>query len=208
MGLLAVRQLSPAGGVDASLRRFPSPGRALAQALWSERWPLAGRVAGERVLDPAAYERVGDWDWTTGAVMLVGRAAIEAAGPFDERFFLYSEETDLCRRIRSAGWRIVHDPSVGFLHHAGKAGVDPKREAQMVFARLQYAEKHFGPLRRALYRGALTLGHLVRAALLSVRGATGSSSAEASRACLRVLLGRSGSPFARPGHRPVASPGA
>lgn len=195
VGLLAVRQIGSSGRTDPSLRRFPTPARALAQALWSERWPWLGRSVGERVLDSAAYDRVGECDWTTGAVMLVRRSTLETTGPFDERFFLYSEETDLCRRIKAAGWQILYEPSIAFLHHAGKAGAEPRRESQMVYARLQYARKHFRPTRYRIYRGALMLGHVLRLPGLCLLGSTKSSSYEASLACLRVLLGRAGSPF-------------
>ena len=78
--------------------------------------------------------------------MLVRAEAIAGAGYMDERFFLYSEETDLCLRIAEAGWRVVYSPRMTILHHAGKAGVNPKLEAQKAFARCQYAAKHFNRL--------------------------------------------------------------
>ena len=88
--------------------------------------------------------RGGSFDWTTGAVLAVRREAFEAVGGFDERFFLFSEETDLCKRIQDAGWEAHFEPRIRVVHHAGKAGVHASREAQMAYARLQYARKHFG----------------------------------------------------------------
>ena len=61
--------------------------------------------------------------------MLARREAIESAGFFDERFFMYSDETDLCRRIKMAGWEIRHLPSMTILHYAGKAGIKPRIES-------------------------------------------------------------------------------
>lgn len=195
VGLLAVRQVTGDGQLWPSLHRFPLPRRALAAALASERWPAAGERLGERVLDPHCYARAGAFDWTTGAVLAVRRQAFEAAGGFDERFFLFSEETDLCKRIQDLGWKARLEPGVTFVHHAGKAGVDPRREAQMAYARLQYAEKHFSRPAAAAYHAILVLHHLLRLAVLRFSGATRSSSAPASMLALRVLLGRVQPPF-------------
>ena len=197
VGLLAVRQVTGDGRVWPSLHRFPSPRRALAGALASERWPAVGKRLGERVLDTDHYSRAGPFDWTTGAALAVRREAFEAVGGFDERFFLFSEETDLCKRIQDLGWKALLEPGVTFVHHAGKAGVQPPREAQMAYARLQYARKHFGRRSAATYHAILVFHHLLRFAALRFRGATRSSSAPASMLALRVLLGRTEPPFRR-----------
>jgi N-acetylglucosaminyldiphosphoundecaprenol N-acetyl-beta-D-mannosaminyltransferase len=197
VGLVAVRQVAGDGTLWPSLHRFPSVSRALAAVLASEQWPRFGARLGERVLDAGAYERAGPFDWTTGAAFAVRREAFEAVGGFDERFFLFSEETDLCKRIHDGGWAASVEPGVTFVHHAGKAGVHPSREAQMAYARLQYARKHFGRMRAGSYRAVLLLHHGVRFAALRRRGATGSSSAPASALALRVLLGTAEPPYRR-----------
>ncbi len=191
LGLVAVRQVALDGTVWPSLHRFPSLGRGLAAAVASEKWPVLGKRLGERVLEEEAYSRRGRFDWTTGAVLAVRRQAFEAVGGFDEDFFLFSEETDLCKRIHDAGWNAQVQPDIAFVHHAGRAGVDPTREAQMARARVQYARKHFTRPRAAAYHAILVGHHMLRFALLRARRATSSSSAAASAAALRVLLGRS-----------------
>jgi GT2 family glycosyltransferase len=197
VGLLAVRQVTSDGRLWPSLHRFPSPRRALAGALGNEQWPGLGKRLGERVLDTDRYSSIGSFDWTTGAALAVRREAFEAAGGFDERFFLFSEETDLCKRIQDLGWNARLEPGVTFVHHAGKAGVQPPREAQMAYARLQYARKHFGRRSATTYHAILVFHHLLRFAALRFRGATRSSSAPASMLALRVLLGRTEPPFRR-----------
>ena len=95
--------------------------------------------------------------------MLARREALESAGFLDERFFIYSEEPDLCLRIKRAGWRVRHLPEMTIVHHAGKAGVRPKMCAQDAYTRMQYARKHFSPLHRSSYAAALALGYATRA---------------------------------------------
>src|SRR6185503_9656389 len=113
---------------------------------------------GERELRLERYDREFEGDWTIGSFMLVRREAWDAAGGFDERFFLYSEEVDLCLRVRRAGWKIVHSPAVTILHH-GNADrpADARLQAQLAWARLQYADKNLPALSRPVFRGALLL---------------------------------------------------
>jgi N-acetylglucosaminyl-diphospho-decaprenol L-rhamnosyltransferase len=197
VGLLAVRQVTGDGRLWPSLYRFPSVRRALVQAFASEKWPGTGKRFGERVLDSRRYSRGGPFDWTTGAVLAVRREAFEAVGGFDERFFLFSEETDLCKRVQDAGWAAHVDPGITFVHHAGKDGVQPPRVAQMAYARLQYAKKHFSRPGAAVYHAILVMHHLLRLTVLRFLGATESSSVPGSALALSVLLGRSAPPFRR-----------
>lgn len=198
VGLLAVRQVTSEGSVWPSLHRYPSVRTALAAALASEKWPGPGKRLGERILDAGRYSHAGPFEWTTGAALLVRREAFESVDGFDERFFLFSEETDLCKRLQDEGWRGHFEPGFTVVHHAGKAGVDPAREAQLAYARLQYAKKHFTRAGAALYRAILVLHHALRFSVLRFWGSTGSSSAPSSALALRVLLGRSEPPFRRP----------
>jgi N-acetylglucosaminyl-diphospho-decaprenol L-rhamnosyltransferase len=159
IGLAGVRQIDGDDAPLPTLRRDPSVARALGEALRCEHWPLHPAWAGERVLDPAAYREAGAHDWIAGSFMLIRREALRAAGWLDERFFLYSEETDLCLRIRRAGFGVWHLPQMTIRHHAGKGGVQPALVAQSAFSRRLYAEKHLSAPRRRLYLAAVGLRH-------------------------------------------------
>jgi GT2 family glycosyltransferase len=108
VGLIGVRQVVTDGSLDTTIRRFPNALRALGDALLAEHLPRRPHWLGERELDPASYEREFDCDWTSGSFMLARREAIESAGYLDERYFLYCDETDFCRRIKTAGWDVRH----------------------------------------------------------------------------------------------------
>jgi GT2 family glycosyltransferase len=201
-GAAGVRQLTGDGRLYPTIRRFPNALRSLANALGVERTRLPFGWAGERVLSPGAYSREGECDWTVGAFLLVRGEALESAGAMDERFFLYSEETDLCLRIKSAGWEVRHMPLLTIIHHAGKGGVDPALEAQNAYARMQHARKHFAPVHRELYRATVILGFAIRWLRARRRGdATGRRACSMAIAAARI----SGtSPFRPP--PPVAIP--
>jgi GT2 family glycosyltransferase len=205
VGLLAVRQVTSDGRLRPSLYRFPSVRRELAHALASEKWPVAGKRLGERVLDSDRYTHDGPFDWTTGAALAVRREAFEAVGGFDERFSLFSDETDLCKRLQDAGWEAHVEPRVTFVQRAGTEAVQPPRVAQMTYSRLQYAKKHFSRPGAAAYHAILVMHHLLRLTVLHFRGATESSSAPASALAVSLLLGRSAPPFRRVDAQTTAS---
>ena len=189
VGLAGVRQLTPGGDLYPTMRRFTTPGRRAAEALWAER--LAPRM-GRRVLDLERYASETSCDWTIGSFMLVRREAVVSAGVLDERFFFTAEEQDLCLRIRDAGWDVRHLPSMTIVHHAGKRGFNPKFAQQSTFAELQYARKHFGPWQRRAFRTVLVLNHGLRLVSRNEDRRT------VERASLATALGRLGSPFLVP----------
>jgi GT2 family glycosyltransferase len=212
VGLVGARQLTPEGTVYPTIRRFPTALRTLSEAFASERLPgrqswLAGRGfgwLGERELRPEAYTRETSCDWTVGAFMLARREALEGAGFLDERFFLYADEPDLCFRIKRAGWDVVHLPQMAIVHHAGKAGVDSRIEAQIAFARLLYARKYFSRPRFAAYILVLLIHYALRSMLGGFDRAAASEKRTASRRAFRTLVRLEEPPFGPPPKTAVA----
>jgi N-acetylglucosaminyl-diphospho-decaprenol L-rhamnosyltransferase len=194
VGLIGVRQVTPEGLLHRTIRYFPNALRALGIALAADRLPGRPRWLGERELNLAAYDREVACDWTSGSFMLARREAIESAGYLDERYFIYSEETDLCRRIKTAGWEVRHLPSMTILHHAGKAGVKPSIESLSAWNRVAYARKHFSPVHCTAYCGAVILGHGLRS-VFGGWGEQGRLRRQASRRALATLVGRAPVPY-------------
>lgn len=205
VGLAGVKQVTPDGALFPTVRRFPNAARALFQALGSERFPFRASWLGERELDLSRYEDEIACDWTSGSFLLARREAIESSGLFDERFFIYFEEIDLCLRIKAAGWEIRHLPTMTILHHAEKAGANPKMEAQLAFAGLQYARKNFSGPHRWAYLGALALGYALRSVYPGGDAAAPRQKRIAARRALRTLCRLEKSPFGEP--PPVAARG-
>ncbi|NKY39972.1 glycosyltransferase [Cellulomonas septica] len=115
----------PDGSPVSSARAFPG--------LWD--------VARGRVHDVVHDGGLADADWVCGALMVWRRSVFEELGGFDEAFFLYYEDTDLCRRARAAGWRLAIDGRVLATHDQGHGRVTPRalrrvnRRSRRVYAR-------------------------------------------------------------------------
>jgi hypothetical protein len=196
VGLVGCRQITGEGRLDTTIRYFPTAMRAFGDALSAERLGGRGpRWLGERELDAAAYDREFPCDWTSGSFLFARREALESAGCFDERFFMYCDETDLCHRIKTAGWEIRHLPQMTILHHDRKAGVKPHIESLGAVTRRMYARKYFSPSHRAAYIVAIMLRHLLRV-LYAGPGDLGRQKREASREVVATMLGRRPIPFA------------
>ncbi len=206
IGMVGVKQLTPDRQLFPTIRRFPSASRALGEALGSERWPFKPAWAGERVLDREAYEQDRECDWMSGSFMFARRRALLSAGFLDERFFIYSEEPDICLRIKRAGWSVRHLPQLTIIHHALKGGIRPRMIAQDAFARRQYAEKHFTPPQRVLYLCSLAARHVIRAAS-ATRGEESQLQREAAQRAIRTLVGRAAPPFGQPPTTALAAAG-
>lgn len=109
-GVVAPLVRSPAGAVEDSARRFPTFA-ALARKLLGRAPRLDYAIGAER-LRP---------DWVAGMFMLFPAASYAALGGFDERYFLYYEDVDLCARMRRAGREVVLEPAAEVVHHAQRA---------------------------------------------------------------------------------------
>jgi len=162
------RIFDPDGTVQGSARGDPDMltglfGRTGALRLLLPFLPVARRnVVVEDAVRTGASSVVVDW--LSGACMLIRRDAFTAAGGFDERFFLYWEDADLCRRLRNRGFQVRYVPGASAVHQVGRSSQTARRSSIRAFhasAYLYYAT-HVAP-------GALNPRRLLARALLGVR---------------------------------------
>jgi N-acetylglucosaminyl-diphospho-decaprenol L-rhamnosyltransferase len=163
-GAAAPRIVGEDGELNWSQRRFPHLASIWAQALYLHRiFPRASWVD-ELVRDRAAYERPGSPDWASGACLLVRREVLERLGGFDDRFFMYWEDTDLCRRIRALGLEVRYEPAVTLVHAGGASAPRSSLLPVLAESRLRYVRKHHGRLRAALERVGVAFAAATHAA--------------------------------------------
>lgn len=149
-----------AGRLKHSMRREPTLARALAETFLGGRH--GSRRLGEIVRDPAAYVTGARPDWATGAAQLVRTEAAERVGRWDERFFLYSEETDYALRVRDAGYHLTYQPAASVTHPGGAMSRSPWLWSLVAINRVrQYAMRHSRAASR-LYWGVVVTNEALR----------------------------------------------
>jgi N-acetylglucosaminyl-diphospho-decaprenol L-rhamnosyltransferase len=130
-------------------------------------WRQQALVRGVRARRPEALSRAreaagaqSEPGWISGACMMARRSALLAVGGFDEAFFLYEEDVDLCLRLRRAGWRIVFTPTAEVVHHLGRSVQSDPWRSRLEYHRshLLFYGKHNGPLQTLLLRAWLMAG--------------------------------------------------
>jgi GT2 family glycosyltransferase len=110
VGAVAPRVIDSAGALQDSARRFPTIPGLLRRVLTSRR-----------ECDYPAVQEPTPVDWVAGMFVVFRRQAWVSVGGFDERFFMYFEDVDLCRRLRRAGWTIIYQPVTSIVHDAQRA---------------------------------------------------------------------------------------
>ena len=136
-GIVAPRLLNLDGTLQPTLRRAPTVGGALAEALIGG--PLAGRIGlGELIFDENSHNRAGPSAWATGAALLISWEALVQVGPWNETFLLYSEETEFLFRAADHGWILWYEPMAVVEHKGGEAGTNPRLAALLVVNKVKF----------------------------------------------------------------------
>ena len=172
------RLVNPDGSLQRSVRAFPTVWRLATEYLFLRK--LAPRSSALNAFYAGGFDHdeVREADWLMGACMLVRRAAVDEVGGLDERFFLFSEETDWCYRFRQAGWGVVFYPGAEVLH-VGGAAHGGRLFREQVRGHLLFLEKHHGET--TAERARLLLLVALRLRGLLFRGERGRTYREAAR---------------------------
>ena len=159
------RAVGTDGHLDFSLRRFPRLFSTYAQALFLHRLFPAAAWTDELVREPEAYTTPHDVEWASGVCVLIRRQVLEFLDGWDEGFFMYGEDIDLCKRINDAGYRIRFVPNAVVEHRGGASAPRPSLLPTLAASRVRYAQKHRGTPTRALERAGIILGALTHVVL-------------------------------------------
>jgi GT2 family glycosyltransferase len=168
VGAAAPKILHGDGTVDFSLRRFPRLSSTYAQALFLHRLFPRARWSDELVRSTEAYAQAGAAEWVSGACLVVRRTALEALGGFDEGFFMYCEDTDLCKRLHEQELEVRFVPDALAVHEGGASAPRPSLAHVLARSRIRYARKHDSPIVAIATRAGLALGAVTH--LLMSRG--------------------------------------
>ena len=124
VGIVGPKLLNPDGTLQYSCNRY----HELMIPVY-RRTPLGSLAFAQRAIDrflmkDDSHVSTIDVDWLMGSSLFTRRAALTDAGVFDDGFFMYFEDTDLCRRFWERGWRVVYHPKVSMVHYHRRASND------------------------------------------------------------------------------------
>ncbi len=176
-GACGPRLVNPDGTLQRSCRSFPSLWRHFCDMSGLENF-FPNSIFGN-LETRFAHDRNAEVDQPMGAALLVRSTVIQQIGYLDERFKIYYNEVDWCRRIRLAGWKIYFVRDAEIVHYGGKTTEITNRSfeqyEEMSRNALAYYEKHFDSLDVAVYRFLLVLGFGVRVVAWSIVAAASPS---------------------------------
>jgi GT2 family glycosyltransferase len=182
VGIAVPQMLNEDETVAKSIRKGPTIITIWADALLGAK--LAARIGlSEIVADPGLYRSGGAVEWATGAALAISARARRAVGPWDESFFLYSEEVDYMERVRRTGLKVVYEVNARVVHFGGEYHENTFLSALMTANRIRYYRRHHGPLATMVFRLGIIIGETMRFTL-----------GPGHRAALRAAM----SPTARP----------
>jgi GT2 family glycosyltransferase/glycosyltransferase involved in cell wall biosynthesis len=121
VGVVGPKILDPDGSIQGSARSFPTPLTALfgRSSLLTSVFPN-NPLSRTNILTTISDGRTPmTVDWVSGACMIVRRKAVDDIGLMDERFFMYWEDADWCRRMWKKGWKVVYFPQSSIIHYIG-----------------------------------------------------------------------------------------
>jgi len=170
IGMLGPQMLGANREVGRSSMRFPTIWNLFCRAVALDK-VLSGRswFKAQMMMD-FAHDRTMDVEVLNGWFWMVRREAFEQVGPLDERFFIYGEDIDWCRRFHLAGWRIVFYAAASAVHYGGasSAAAPVRFYIEMQRANFQYWQKHHSHPSRFLYCGIVLIHQVLRAIGYSV----------------------------------------
>ncbi|WP_445149202.1 glycosyltransferase family 2 protein [Baekduia sp. Peel2402] len=144
VGLVGPQLREEDGALIPSMRRYQRLGSTWATALFLHRFVRRAAWANEIIHEESAYSAPASPEWLSGACMLVRRSVFEALGGFDERFFLYCEDMDLCRRVWASGSEVRYEPAATARHEGGHSAPRTSLFAILAESRTAFARKHSG----------------------------------------------------------------
>lgn len=161
----------------------------MSSGLWKLRWP---KFLGRYQITHWQRDTERDVEVISGCYLALREEVLRQVGPLDEDFFFFGEETDWCRRMKRAGWRLTFAP-VGEIVHYGSASarkLNHKRDLMLTDATIRLHRKHSGILAGATAWAILFGFNLSRAAFWSIRSASRDQKASGrARHFLNVVSG-------------------
>ncbi|MCS6777470.1 MAG: glycosyltransferase family 2 protein [Chloroherpetonaceae bacterium] len=173
VGIVGPKLLNEDGSLQYSCRRYPSLGAGFFRNTPLGRLFPHNRYAADYLMQDWDHSEPRDVDWVSGAALMIRRRLVEQIGAFDEDFFMYCEDVDLCWRANHAphpdlpgqNWRVAYYPGAVIYHFIGKSSDQVPTRMTYEFHRSQYLfyKKHYAASMFPLLRPLIPVGIAARA---------------------------------------------
>ena len=153
IGMLGPRTLNKNGSLMMTCRDFPSLLGFFFQAVGISKVFKKSRLIKGSFMTYFKHDSIRRVDVLSGSCMMVKKQAFDEVGGLDERFFIYGEDVDWCKRFNIAGWPVVFYPYAEIYHYSGSSSsVDPQRfSIEMLKASFQYCAKYFNNISQYMF---------------------------------------------------------
>jgi GT2 family glycosyltransferase len=171
VGAVGPQLLNKDGSIQISCRRIPDLFSLFAESSGLSAAFSKTRFFGKYHMSNWAHNEERDVEQLMGACLMLRKSVVESLGLFDERYFMYFEEVDLCKRLLDHHYRIRYLPQAQAMHYKGESALTDKANALAAFyrSRSYYFRKHHGPLSGGLVKGISLLDAGLRFMYWSLR---------------------------------------
>lgn len=161
IGVVGPHTLNSDGSHQPSRHRFPTVWTGVFESTWLEAYAPKRLMTQFRVTD-MPNEGTYPVGWVRGSCLLTYRALWNELGGFDERYVMYSEELDYCKRVHDKGWQIYYVGDARIIHHSGQSTSQVKTRSHVHFqhSKLRYFRKFHGVGAAVLLRVVIVLNYL------------------------------------------------
>ncbi|MDO8682421.1 MAG: glycosyltransferase family 2 protein [Armatimonadota bacterium] len=167
VGAVAPKLLNADGTLQRSCSCYPSPVTEALDAVFLSKLFPRSKIFGRYSMSYWDFDEIREVDFAGGSCLMLRREALEQVGVLDESYFMYTEEADLCYRLRNAGWSIVYLPHAQIVHLGGQSAkkIAGKMAVELPKSRHRFILKFQGPAKAAMFKGAVAVGGLCRMAI-------------------------------------------
>ncbi len=207
IGAIGPKTVNDDMSIRVNTRRFPTLWNTICETFFlTEIFPNNKLFRG-RTMTWFSHEETMNVDVLSGCFLMVRREVVEKVGTLDDRFFIYGEDTDWCKRMHINNWQVVFFAETKAIHYAGaSSSAAPIRFLiELTKADLQYWKKHHNIFKYSLYQLIMLIHFLIRAFGWLMSSLIKSSNREVSRAKYKSYVARMNWLIFNRGRRPVES---
>ncbi|GIV05647.1 MAG: glycosyl transferase [Fimbriimonadales bacterium] len=171
VAIIGPKILNPDGSLQYSCRRFPNPVAALFRNTPLGKLFPNNPYTRDYLMTDWDHNSIREVDWVSGAALFIRREVFAQLGGFDERFFMYCEDTDLCYRAWQAGYKVIYYPEPKIKHAIGRSTDLVANKMIITFHKSMYLfyKKHYADQTSILLRPLVPVGLALRASLFLLK---------------------------------------